>query len=112
MAAKHNEEEQLHHEIVDARARPPRVAVLMSVSDPEWRNTILRVIEFLCSIWGGKHSLIIPTDGTIIDPTFWRILEGFSPDYIYYYSKTGRDLKLSQPDALLSKTGQSCSVDC
>jgi hypothetical protein len=98
MAAKHNEEEQLHYEIVDARARPPRVAVLMSVSDHEWRSTALRVIEFLCSLWGGKHSIIVPTDGAIIEPTFWRILEKFSPDYIYYYSKTGRDLKISHPE--------------
>ena len=98
MRAKHKEEEHLHHEIVDARARPPRVAVLMSASDPEWRSTAVRVIEFLCSIWGGKHSIIIPTDGTTIDPTFWRILEKFSPDYIYYYSKTGRDVKISHPE--------------
>jgi hypothetical protein len=98
MVPKRNEEEHLHHEIVDARARPPRVAVLMNVSDPEWRSPALRVIEFFCSIWGGKHSLIIPTDGKTIDPIFWRILEKFSPDYIYYYSKTGIDLKLSQPD--------------
>lgn len=98
MPAKHKEEEHLHHEIVDARARPPRVAVLMSASDPEWRSTTVRVVEFLCSIWGGKHSIIIPTDGTTIDPTFWRILEKFSPDYVYYYSKTGRDVKKSHPE--------------
>ncbi len=79
------------------RARPARVAILTDSLDPGWRHTSLRIIELLSAIWGGKHSLIIPTDGTTIDPLFWAILERFSPDYLFRYGKTGIDLKLSNP---------------
>jgi hypothetical protein len=88
---------QLHHETVESRARPARVAVLMDSSDVDWHHTAERILEFLSSIWGGKHSLIVPTDGIAIDKVFWIILEKFSPDYIYFYQKTWADIKISCP---------------
>lgn len=88
---------ELHYETIDSRARPARVAVLVDVGDSDWRQTVLRVIEFLSSIWGGKHSVIVPTDGATIAPHFWTILEKFSPDYVYYYQKTGEDIRISDP---------------
>jgi hypothetical protein len=89
---------KLHYETVEARARPARVAVLINSSDPDWFDSALRIIEFLSSIWGGKHSIIVPTDGLTIDLAFWKILEQFSPDYVYFYRKTGADFKLAHPE--------------
>src|SRR5947209_5131030 len=78
--------------------RPARVAVFIDSSDPDWQHSALRIIEFLSTLWGGKHSLIIPTDGTVIAPEFWAILESFDPDYFFYYEKSIADLKLAKPD--------------
>src|ERR1039457_2861176 len=89
---------ELLYETIDTRARPARVAVLTDTSDPDWRQTIVRIIEFLSSVWGGKHSLIIPSDGSTIEPLFWTVLEKFSPDYVYFYRKTGRDVQISRPE--------------
>lgn len=94
----HTGDPQLHYETLESRARPARVAVLIDSSDVDWRHTMLRVIEFLSSVWGGKHSVIVPTDGSTIDPVFWAILERFSPDYVYCYRKTGADIEISHPD--------------
>ena len=88
---------QLHYETIEKRARPARVAVLLDSSDVDWRHTALRIIEFLSSIWGGRHSIIVPTDGTTIAPVFWAILEKFSPDYVFFYAKTGEDIRISRP---------------
>ena len=79
------DEPQLHYETIESRARPARIAVLINSSDADWLHTAVRIIEFLSSIWGGKHSIIVPTDGSTIEPTFWAILEKFSPDYVYFY---------------------------
>jgi hypothetical protein len=94
MAAVNSE---LHYEIIETRARPARVALLTDCSDADWHHTMLRIIEFLSSIWGGKHSVIIPTNGTTIAPILWTILEKFSPDYVFFYRKTGRDVQISRP---------------
>ena len=48
-------------------------------------------------MWGGKHSIIIPTDGSRVDSVFWELLEAFDPDYICEYHKTGLDLKIGSP---------------
>ena len=87
---------QLHYETIESRARPARVAVLIDSSDIDWHYTGVRIIEFLSSIWGGKHSVIVPTDGSNIEPVFWAILERFSPDFVYLYRKTGADIKISR----------------
>jgi hypothetical protein len=89
---------QLHYEAIETRARPARVAVLTDSSDTDWRQTVMRIIEVLSSVWGGKHSLIIPTDGSTIEPLFWTILEKFSPDYVFQYAKTGADVWISRPE--------------
>ena len=72
--------------------------MLIDSSDIDWHHTAMRVIEFLSSIWGGRHSVIVPTDGSVIGPVFWGVLEKFSPDYVYFYQKTGADIKISHPD--------------
>jgi hypothetical protein len=85
------------YKTIFASVRPHRVAVLVDRSDPDWRDTCLRIIEFYSTIWGGKYNIIVPTDGETISPTFWKILEAFDPDYLYVYSKTLLDLKLAKP---------------
>jgi hypothetical protein len=101
------EDSSLHYKLIDARARPARIAVLINSSDPDWHHTAVRVIEFLSSLWGGKHSVIVPTDGSTIAPIFWGVLEEFSPDYVYSYQKTWDDIRISRPpeyEAVLRKT--------
>jgi len=87
--------------------RPARIAVLVDQDDSDWQDTCRRVIEYLSSIWGGKNSLIIPTNWSQIDERDWQLLEAFDPDYICDYHKTGLDLKITSPqryeDLLQSK---------
>ncbi|MGB9234480.1 MAG: hypothetical protein WCC04_08700 [Terriglobales bacterium] len=82
---------------VSTRVRPGRTAVLIDIGDAQWQNTCLRVIEYFTRLWGGCGNIIIPTDGKAIMPLFWRILEGFDPDYIRAYARTGRDVELEDP---------------
>lgn len=56
------------------------------------------MIEFFTTVWGGKYSIIVPTDGNTIAAAFWDILECFDPDYLYFYRKTLGDLKISDPE--------------
>jgi hypothetical protein len=78
--------------------RPPRIAILVNVSDTDWQETCLRIIEFFTTVWGGKHSLIVPSTGKSIDGVFWEILEAFDPDYLFYYHKTLEDLSITKPE--------------
>jgi hypothetical protein len=41
--------------------------------------------------------MMIPTNGTRIDPVFWDILKAFDADYICEYHKRGLDLKIAEP---------------
>jgi hypothetical protein len=88
----------LHYEMVSKRTRPPRLAIVTNIHDPDWSHTVVRIIEFLGFCWGGKHSLIIPTDGASIAPVFWTILERFGPDYVYVYRKSWGNVKIFAPD--------------
>src|SRR4051794_12645013 len=88
------------HEIRDisASVRAPRVAVLINVNDAEWQHSCSTIIEFLSTVWGGKYNIIVPTDGSTIEPPFWEILELFDPDHITHYQKTILDWKTSNPE--------------
>jgi hypothetical protein len=77
--------------------RPGRVAVLIDIGDAQWQSTCLRIIEYFTRLWGGYGNIIIPTDGKIIKPLFWRILEVFDTDYLDAYARTGRDVELEDP---------------
>lgn len=70
----------------------------MNSSDNEWRSTCLRILEFFSTSWGGKRHIIVPTDGNTISEPFWQLLDAFDPDYVYSYSKTLADLKISNPE--------------
>ncbi|MEJ2184072.1 MAG: hypothetical protein P8Y66_11210, partial [Nitrospirota bacterium] len=79
-------------------ARPARVTVLVNSDDADWQDTLLRIIEWLSNCWGGRYDLIVPSDGHAIDEDFWWLMERYDPDYIYSYSKTMLDLKISKPE--------------
>jgi hypothetical protein len=83
---------------ISAGVRASRVAVLVDAADPDWRETCRRIIECLSAQWGGKYSLIVPTDGTSISPLFWKLLNAYDPDYIVRYHKTARDIMLAHAD--------------
>jgi hypothetical protein len=82
---------------VFTRLRPHRVAILTNVDDPMWQETCISILEFLSQVWGGYHSLIIPTNGKTIDTVFWKLLSAFDPDAIYFYVRTLRDVKRWAP---------------
>ena len=83
---------------ISLAVRPARIVMLIKNDDSDWQDTILRIIEWFSTCWGGAYSLISPTDGNNIDDEFWLLMEIFDPDYIYYYQKTMLDIKLSRPD--------------
>src|SRR6266446_9165005 len=78
--------------------RPPRVACLINQDDVDWQQTCMRTIEFFSRVWGGAHNIIVPTDGNGLTEKFWKILEAYDADYIYYYLHTGTDFKLRNPE--------------
>lgn len=84
----------MRHLTIETRVRPGRVAVLVDINDSQWQNTCLRVIEYFTRLWGGCGNIIVPTDGKVISPAFWRILERFDPDYLKAYARTGRDIEI------------------
>ena len=88
----------MEFQTVLSSVRPPRIAVLIDKNNQSWSTSVQPVLEFLTQLWGGEHSLLIPTDGTSIDPIFWNLLEAFDSDYVYRYLETGRDDQLSNPE--------------
>ena len=72
--------------------------MLANSADPNWYHNCLGIIEFLTKLWGGSHSVIIPTDGKTIDEEFWTILSSHDPDILYRYQPTGADHKARAPD--------------
>jgi hypothetical protein len=89
--------ESLSFKTIFATVRPPRIAVLVPSDDPHWQNTCLRVLEFFSQLWGGHYNIVVPTDGRSLDSQSWAFLDAFSPDYIYEYQPTGRDVKINEP---------------
>ncbi len=78
--------------------RPARCTVFVKRDDPDWMDTCLRIIECTTAEWGGWYSLLVPTDGTSIDPLFMGLIGRFDADYYLQYHKTGADLKIAQPE--------------
>jgi len=71
---------------------------LTDIADPDWQKTCLRIIECQSQVWGGAHSIIVPTDGKTITPIFWEILSAFDADIIFRYRKSGFDIAQTAPD--------------
>ncbi|HKM48819.1 MAG TPA: hypothetical protein VJX69_14600 [Terriglobales bacterium] len=88
---------EMRHLTIETRVRPGRVAVFVDINEPQWQGTCLRVIEYFTRLWGGCGNIIVPTDGKVISPLFWRILERFDPDYVRAYARTGQDIEIEEP---------------
>jgi hypothetical protein len=80
---------------VYTKIRPPRIALFIDRSDPDWQTTCIGAIAFTTSLWGGWYSCLIPTDGDTVASPFRRILSAFDPDYLLNYQATGADLLVS-----------------
>lgn len=77
--------------------RTPKVVTFVSTTDKYWKETMLRIIEWYSKMWGGDNNLIVPTDGKTIDEKFWKILEKYSPDYLFSYYYSFKGLSLADP---------------
>jgi hypothetical protein len=56
------------------------------------QDTLLELIQFNSSIWGGKHNLFIPTDGSIIREDWYRILAFHDPDVVFLVGEIDESL--------------------
>ena len=68
------------------------------------------ILEIFSTLWGGHGNIIIPTDGSTIQPIFWQILETFDPDHICEYRPSLRDLEerdLAEFEQMVALRGQS-----
>jgi hypothetical protein len=83
---------------VTATVRPARCAILINQNSPYWKTAVSGAIACASEVWGGRHFLIVPTDGAQIKDKFWELLEAYSPDYIALYRLTFADLEFGDPD--------------
>lgn len=67
--------------------RPARIVTFIDSNEPNWINNCMSIIKNYSQQWGGKHNIIIPTDGNEIKDEFWYILERFDPDYCCFFSQ-------------------------
>ena len=63
------------------KLRPLRNAILVP-PDVAWED-VDDIIQELSWVWGGPLSLIIPCNGSEIEPLFWEHLRSYDPDYLY-----------------------------
>jgi len=63
------------------KLRPPRNAILVP-PDMAW-DDFDSIIQKLSWYWGGPLSLLIPCNGSEIEPPFWEHLRFYDPDYLY-----------------------------
>ena len=66
------------------RPRPIRVAYL--VDENEYSQQILDAVFAECfSRWGGRYSLVVPSEGGKPEPAYMPWLEAYDPDVVYVY---------------------------
>ena len=66
--------------------RPARVAVLIGAGATRAEQTDAALA--LTEVWGGPSCALIPTDGTTIEPFFWKLLRFFDPDLVSVYGQS------------------------
>jgi hypothetical protein len=82
-----------------SRSRPIRVAFL--VEDSKHSAAILDAIFADCyNRWGGRFSLVVPTQAGKVSPAYWRWLDAFDADIIYSYVSLDRDSVLELHERL------------
>lgn len=82
---------------IRATVRTPRCAIFINENSIYWKAAATGAITCASEIWGGKHFLLIPTDGTQIRDKFWEILEAYSPDHLAVYRLSYADMELVDP---------------
>jgi hypothetical protein len=82
---------------ITATVRTPRCAILINENSKYWKAAANGVIQHASEVWGGRHFLIVPTDGTRIKDKFWEILEAYDPDQIALYNLTFSDMQDAEP---------------
>ncbi len=82
---------------INATVRTPRCAILINEASTDWKAAAGGVIMRSSEIWGGRHFLLIPTDGERIKDKFWELLEAYSPDHIAVYNLTFADKEVAEP---------------
>lgn len=87
----------IEYKNIGTSVRTPKVVTFISNKDLYWRHTISRIIEWYSKMWGGAYNLIIPTDGKTIDEKYWKLLERYSPDYLFSYYYVFAGLSLADP---------------
>lgn len=83
---------------ITATVRPPRCAIFINRKSKHWKAAADSAIAKASEVWGGRHFLIIPTDGITIADKFWELLETYSPDHLAVFSLTFNDLEDSDPE--------------
>lgn len=71
--------------------RPARIAYL--VPRPPTHALLDVIVADSLSRWGGRRTPIIPTDGKIIEPDYWALLDIWDADIIYSYVELTEELE-------------------
>lgn len=88
---------EIEYKNIGSSVRTPKVVTFISITDPYWRHTVSKIIEWYSKMWGGAHNLIIPTNGKTIDERYWKLLERYDPDYLYAYRYSFAELIEADP---------------
>ncbi|MFJ6452663.1 hypothetical protein ACIQNV_39415 [Streptomyces hydrogenans] len=83
---------------ITATVRPPRCAIFINKESEYWKTAANVAITQASQVWGGRHFLIVPTDGETLEDKFWEVLEAYSPDHLAVCNLTFKDLKEVDPD--------------
>jgi hypothetical protein len=78
---------------IRATVRTPRCAILINENSALWKTAVTGAITCASEVWGGRHFLLIPTDGVRIKDKFWEILEAYSPDHLGVYRLSYADME-------------------
>ncbi|MFE5548504.1 hypothetical protein ACFQ71_32425 [Streptomyces sp. NPDC056534] len=90
---------------ITATVRPPRCAIFINGKSEHWKAAVDGAIAKASEVWGGRHFLIIPTDGLTIADKFWELLETYSPDHLAVFNLTFNDLEDSDPERYQERKG-------
>jgi hypothetical protein len=83
---------------IRATVRTPRCAIFINKNSDYWRTAAAGAITCSSEVWGGRHFLVIPTDGMQIGNKFWEILEAYNPDHLGVYRLSYADMEAVDPD--------------
>jgi hypothetical protein len=97
--------------LIRTRVRPVRAVVLIDGSDPHWKQLALGSIEFLTTVWGGAHDLIVPVGEGGIEPLFRSIISIFDPDIVLQYQKTWEDVRRISPEEFMRAVAARAESD-